>query len=173
MIKIEKLASQLQPLILFFFLLTVFSGCGRYYVEVYQKKVDAADLASTEVKSPDPRQKHPPYGQMLTVEWQLPQKLLVENPLVMLDVIFWDNVERHYVWPIQERRGFVTLPIVNKQFEKTGGVLAYRAKILTEEGVVFREWRHQLWVNLITTDEQPMLPPQSKAALLPNQDKDL
>jgi hypothetical protein len=176
MIKNKSLPGQLLNPILtaaYLILLTALSGCGRYYVEVYQKKIDATDLASTEVNTPDPRQEHPPYGQMLTVEWQLPQNLLVENPLVMLDVIFWDNIERHYVWPVQGRKGFVTLPIINKQFEKTGGVLAYRARILTEEGTVFREWRHQLWVNLISMDEQPTPPPQSKGASLTNQDKDL
>jgi len=156
-----------------FFLLLVFSACGRYYVEVYQKKIDASDLASSSIESPDPRSKHPPYGQMLAIEWQLPQKILSENPLVQLDVLFWDNVERHYVWPIQQRKGFVTLPIINGQFERTGGVLAYRARVLTEEGKLFREWRHQLWVNLITIDNESPPPPRSKAVSTPSQDMDL
>ncbi len=151
----------------------ILSGCGRYYVEVHQRKIDSSDLASSGIESPDPRLEHPPYGQLLTIEWQLPQKLLLENPLVLLDVIFWDNVERHYAWPIQRRKGFATLPIVDGQFEKTGGVIAYRAKVLTEEGQIFREWRHQLWVNLITIDNEPSPPPpRSKDGSRPNPDMD-
>lgn len=109
---------------------------------------------------------------MLAIEWQLPLDLLPKNPLVQLDVIFWDNVERHYVWPICDRIGYVTLKIINEEFEKTGGVLTYRARVLTEEGDIFREWRHQLWVNLITNDTASPPPPRPKPASMPNPSMD-
>ena len=144
-------------------LLLALSSCGRYNVAVHQKKIDATSLASFGAETPDPKLKHPPYGQMLAVEWQIPLDLLPKNPLVQLDVIFWDNIERHYVWPISHRKGYETLSIVNEEFERTGGVLTYRAKILTEDGKVFYEWRHRLWVNLITIDNGAPPPPRSKA----------
>jgi hypothetical protein len=125
---------------------------NRYYVGVYQQKVDGSSLASTGAGTPDPKQKHPPFGQMLVVEWQLPKDYLAQNPLVRLDVIYWDNVERSYVWPINDRKGYEILKILDEEYEKTGGILTYRARVMNEEGEIYREWRHMMWVHLITLD---------------------
>jgi hypothetical protein len=43
--------------------------------------------------------------------------------------------------------------LLNEEYEKSGGILTYKAQILTQEGEVFREWRHQLWVNLIQVSD--------------------
>ena len=142
-------------------------ACNRYYVGVYQQRVDGSSLASAGAGTPDPKLKHPPFGQMLVVEWQLPKEYLAQNPLIQLDVIFWDNIERRYVWPVNQRKGYETLKILDEDYEKTGGILTYRARVLDEEGTVFREWRHMLWVNLITA-EQDSHSLQSEPVSTPN-----
>lgn len=45
--------------------------------------------------------------------------------------------------------GWVTYKLFNEEYDKTGGILTYKAEIVTEDGTVYREWKHQLWVNLI------------------------
>ena len=61
------------------FLLFLFSGCQKYYLTVYQEKIDKDSLASTHVGSPDPRQKNPPKGQELIIEWQIPGEILKQK----------------------------------------------------------------------------------------------
>ncbi len=51
------------------------------------------------------------------------------------------------------RFGVETYSVLNKDFKKTGGFLAYRAEILTEDGEVYADWKHQLWVKLIDIDD--------------------
>jgi hypothetical protein len=140
---------------LFFFLnysllaLFLFSSCSRYYLSVYQESVHRESLASVYAGTPDPEQLHPPSGQKLIVEWQVPKAYLIENPLVQLNVLFWNNTEEHYVWPINQRRGYEILELLDNENAKREKILAYRARVLNEEGQVFREWRHMLWVQLI------------------------
>ncbi|MBS3903370.1 MAG: hypothetical protein KGZ30_03310 [Anaplasmataceae bacterium] len=149
------------------------SGCRRYYVEVYQQRVDASYLASNAVNTPDPRSSHPPLGQLFVVEWQVPLELLPKNPFIEFDANFLDYSERRYVFAINQRKGFKTFFVVDHEFIETGGIFTYRAKIKTEDGEVFREWRHQLWVNLITIDNSEQQPPQSNVSSKPNPSKDL
>lgn len=148
---------RIHPLLLFFAAsLLLLSGCKQYYLSVNQEWVDARYLASTNVSTPDPRQSHPPIGQMLIVDWRVPADVLKKNPQVVLDLILWDYTTREIKIPIKRRMDFETYRLFNEEYEKSGGILTYRAKIVTEDGDVFREWRHQLWVNLITVkDEAP------------------
>lgn len=109
---------------------------------------------------------------MFVIEWQVPLELLPKNAFIEFDANYWDNIERRYVIPINDRKGYKTLFVINDDFIETGGVFTYRAKIKTEDGKVFREWRHQLWVNLITIDNQELPPPESEVLSKPNLDTD-
>ncbi len=129
----------------------LFSGCG-HYVEVKRQKINAGYLASTSVGSPDPRQENPPLGEMLIIDWQVPLHLITKNPKLKLYVIYWDNEESEYAWPLKRWKGYRTFSVLNEEFVHTGGLLTYRAEIVTEDGKVYREWKHQLWVNLIKMD---------------------
>ncbi len=136
-------------------------GCSRYHVDVHQQKINASYLASSYVGSPDPRQEHPPLGEMLVIDWLLPQDLLEEHPSVMLHVIYWNNTEKSYNWPIKRRKGYLTLAVLDEEYEQTGGFLTYRAEIITQNGQVFRDWKHQLWVNLIKVEEDNTSDPEN------------
>lgn len=129
-------------------------SCNRYYVAVYQEKVDKKSLASYAVRTPDPKQEHPPYGQLIAIEWQIPASLLGENPFIEFDANFSNSTAKRYVFPINDRRGFVTLRVLDDEYIETGGTFSYRARIRTEDGALFREWRHQLFVHLITIEDE-------------------
>ena len=131
-------------------------SCQQYYLSVCQEWVDTSYLASTNVSTPDPRQAHPPLGQQLILDWRVPSEIFQRKPEVVIDLILWDYTTRRVQIPIHHRMDFATYKLLNEEYEKSGGILTYKAQIVTQDGVVFREWRHQLWVNLITVrDLQP------------------
>lgn len=136
----------------------VLSSCEKYYVAVNQQWVDVRYLASTHVRTPDPRQNHPPVGQMMIVDWRIPKSVIGKKPSIQLTMIFWDYTEKTVYFPIDDKMGWVTYKLLDEEYDKTGGILTYKAEIVTEEGTIFREWKHQLWVNLITLDQEPELP---------------
>lgn len=115
--------------------------------------MDARYLASTNVATPDPRQLHPPVGQLLVLDWRVSNEIFIKKPHIILDLIFWDYTTREVHIPIKRRMDYTSYRVVNEDYDKTGGVLTYKARIVTEDGEVFREWKHQLWVNLITVGE--------------------
>ncbi len=130
-------------------LLLPLASCKQYYLSLCQEWVDERYLASTHVGTPDFRQEHPPTGQMLIVDWRVPKEIFKKKPEVVLDLILWDYTTRQVRIPIKHRMDFATYRLFDEDYEKTGGILTYKAAIVTEEGQVFREWKHQLWVNLI------------------------
>jgi hypothetical protein len=136
--------------------LLLLPSCRQYYLSVCQEWVDVRYLASTNVHTPDPRQDHPPIGQMLILDWRIPKDLFSKKPEIVLDLILWDYTATQIRIPIKRRMDFATYRLFNEDYEKTGGILTYKAVIITENGKIFREWKHQLWVNLITvSDEKP------------------
>jgi hypothetical protein len=142
-----------MPFLVLFFLL-VCGGCRQYYLSICQEWVDVRYLASSHVLTPDPRQDHPPIGQMLILDWRVPKDIFNRRPEVVLDLILWDYTTRQVKIPIKRRMDFATYRLFNEEYERTGGILTYKAQIVTEDGKIYREWKHQLWVNLITIDQE-------------------
>ncbi len=131
----------------------VCSSCQTYYVSVFKQKIDRNYLASSHIGSPDPRQKNPPYGQMLTIDWNIPKSILDQHPKIVLDVIYWDNTHDVLYFPIDSRIGYTCYKLLNETYEAKKGFLAYKAHIVTENGTIYREWTHQLWVHWIQEEE--------------------
>lgn len=131
----------------------VLTGCEKYYLSLTQQNVDVNYLASTHVKTPDPRQAHPPTGEMIIIGWRIPKKILREKPTIDLHVIYWNYTEKVFHYPIKSRMGYVKYQDLDEEFASTQGILTYKADIRTEEGMIYKEWKHQLWVNLITPEE--------------------
>jgi hypothetical protein len=139
------------------FILFLAVGCDKYYVSVAQQWIDVRYLASTHVKTPDPRQDHPPVGQMMIVDWRVPKELLRKKPRIQLTILFWNYTEKIITFPINQRMGWVTYKILDEEYDQTKGILTYKAEITDEDGSLFREWKHQLWVELITVKENDPL----------------
>lgn len=144
-----------HPIIIGLLLLLV--SCDKYYLSVRQIPVDQKYLASTHVGSPDPRLAHPPLGQKLVVGWSVPSEILQKEPKVVLRLLFWDHSEKEIAYPIAYRTGYEVYSLLNEEFEKSKGLLTYRADIVMTDGQIYRTWKHQLWVNLIRLDEDASL----------------
>lgn len=136
-----------------FFLLLSLCSCRPYYISVMQKWVDERYLASTHVGTPDPRQEVPSIGQMLVVQWCVPSEILALNPIAILDLIFWDHTEQRICFPITRKLNYGYYRLFDQEYEEKGGILTYKATILTEDGCVYKECKHQLWVNLIKIED--------------------
>ncbi len=142
------------PLLLLPILMFFLPGCRQYYLSVCQEWIDIRYLASSHVSTPDPRQEHPPVGQKLILDWRVPKEILNEKPEVVLNLILWDYTTRQVRIPIKRRMDFSTYWLLDEEYQKTGGILTYKATIETQNGKIFREWKHQLWVNLITINQE-------------------
>lgn len=117
-----------------------------------QQWVDVRYLASSHAKTPDFRQENPPVGQILITSWRIPKEILNKHAEVVLEVLFWDYTKKIIHQPIDKKMDFFTFRLLDEEYEKSGGILTYQSKIVTEEGEIFREWKHQLWVELITIE---------------------
>jgi len=143
---------------LFFILpLCALFGCKQYYLSVCQEWVDVNYLASTAISTPDPRQENPPVGQMLILDWRVPKEIFDQNPVVILDLILWDYTTREIRIPIRHRMDFAAYRLLNEEYHKSEGILTYKARIETQDGTIFKEWRHQLWVNLIKISDAQVM----------------
>ena len=138
---------------LFLPIILLTAGCGKYYLSVQQQWIDINYLASTQVRTPDPRRSNPPLGQMIIIDWKIPNALLKEKPYILLDLIFWDYTTQTLKIPIEHPLDYTTYELLNEEYEKKGGILTYKAAIANQDGTLFKEAKHQLWVNLIRIED--------------------
>ena len=160
-------------ILLFFAVLATLSGCQKYYLSICQEKIGRDYLASTPIKSPDPRQENPPFGQQLIIEWQIPKNLLKEHPLIELQIVYKDYEEASFIYPISYRTGCVVNSLLGEDFQKRKGFLSYKADIKTEDGTVFREWKHQFWVKVIRLEESHETAPAKPESTWDERDLDV
>jgi hypothetical protein len=143
--------------------LLLLAGCERgTYLHVRREWVDGSYLASTHVGTPDPRQAHPPFGQQLVVYWWVPQSILNRDPKLVFQVIYWNFTQATFSFPIKSLTGYEALALLDDDYREKQGFLTYRIQIVTSDGDVFKDWKHQLWVNLIEMEEKKSeIPKQS------------
>lgn len=115
--------------------------------------VDVSYLASSHVDTPDPQRANPPRGQKIVLQWAVPPELLEKKPQIVFHMIYKNHTEKTLVYPIDSRLGYEVYSLLDKDYDETGGLLTYKADIITSDQQIYREWKHQLWVNLITLEE--------------------
>ncbi len=130
------------------------SGCSNPYLSVSQLRVDRTYLASTSVHTPDPRQEKPPFGQRLIIDWRVPSEVLEKNPRICLHLFFRNYEEQVITYPIHKRFGTQQYFLLNEEYEEKKGLLTYKAEIVTDDNALYKEWKHQMWVNLITVGDE-------------------
>lgn len=126
-------------------------GCQKGALYIQQQKVTSTYLASTNVGSPDPRT--PPSGQLLLAEWWIPAKIRAQQPFLRLHIVFQDTTSTCVEYPIRSMAGYETYFLVNKEFKKKGGFQSYKGEIVTQDGTVYADFTHQLWVEIINLDD--------------------
>ncbi|MCX6987206.1 MAG: hypothetical protein NT065_03495 [Chlamydiae bacterium] len=134
------------------------TGCQKYYLSLSNQKINVHSLASTYVHTPDKRQHSPPNGEMIVVDWRVPKEVLDKKPVIDLYVIYGDYTEKRFEYPIYKRMGYKTYKLINDEFLSSKGIITYCADLRLDDGEIYRSWKHQLWVNLITVeDDEPVI----------------
>lgn len=134
--------------------LLVFTACEKQSLAIKREWVGRNSLASTYVGSPDPRQKDPPRGQKLFMRWNVPSKMLEEEPTLILSILFRDLSEEKIYYPLDKKKGYAIYELLGEKYRKTKGFLSYKAEIVSQEGKVLKQWQHLLWAQLITVDDK-------------------
>gem|GEM_PF-941111 len=134
------------------------SGCQKYYISIAQEKVDRDYLASTALNTPDPRQKNPPVGEKLIVEWKLPREVVSAGSSLELHVIYRDYTEAFFTYPISHPMDYVVYTLIGSEYGSRKGILTYEAQVNTGAETPFLHWKHQLFTRLIVIrdEEQPV-----------------
>ncbi len=140
--------------VLCFLSLLLLSGCEKYYLSLTEQDIDVNYLASITAATPDKRQQNPPFGEMIVVDWRIPKELLAKNPVIDLYVVYGNYTEKSFQYPIRKKMGYVTYKDLNDEFALRKGIITYSADIRLEDGTLYKSWKHQLWVNLISLNEE-------------------
>jgi len=125
------------------------SGCYKNHLYVQHETVDRNFLASSHVRTPDPRQQHPPHGQRLLVSWDFPRSVFEKHLTLLMTVRFWDDTQETLSQPIERRRDFAVFYFPNELDGKDKRILTYRVEALDAKGKSAGLWEHQFWTKLI------------------------
>lgn len=115
-----------------------------------QEWIDRNFLASSHIRTPDPRQENPPVGQRLLVSWEFPRSTFAKELELFLTVRFWDDTQETFSQRMERRRDFTAFFFPS---DATGGkdrrILTYRVQAIAKTGEIVGEWDHQFWTKLI------------------------
>jgi len=144
-----------MPRHLFLCSLLLLAGCTKESrIRVDSQYLSRESLASYHVRTPDPRLNCPPVGQQLLLSWDFPKKWMKYDDLVITFRIRFGNYEEETVRLRPKRSGgMYCYRLLNEQYFSRCGIAAYKAT-LTAGGCPLAEWRHQLWVELITLHDE-------------------
>ncbi|MCX6990757.1 MAG: hypothetical protein NTX49_06835 [Chlamydiae bacterium] len=141
--------------VLCFLALTLLPGCEKYYLSLTEQDINVNYLASITAATPDKRQQNPPFGEMIVMDWRIPKELLAKNPVIDLHVVYGNYTEKSFQYPIRKKMGYVTYKDLNDEFALTKGIITYSADIRLDDGTLYKSWKHQLWANLISLNDDP------------------
>lgn len=125
------------------FLLT---SCAHERLSVYTEFISYENLASFHVGTPDPDLICPDYGQRITISWTVYRP--TENTTLLAKIRFRNLEEVEWVVQIDQPRGHISYPLINQEYERTGGILSYKVYLMEGEEMI-DETHHALWTELI------------------------
>jgi len=125
------------------------AACYKNHFNVQQEWIDRNFLASSHIRTPDPRQERPPVGQRLLVSWDFPRSIFEKHLLLCLTVRFWDDTQETISQPIERKRDFATFFFPQDSGSKDKRILTYRVQAISEKGEIVGAWDHQFWTKLI------------------------
>jgi hypothetical protein len=130
------------------------NSCAHENISVFSEYISETSLASYYVNTPDPNLYSPPTGQRLFISWNLPDEFLNYNSLKLKAQIRFRNRQEITLWiDVLKRKGRYIYTLLNKDFFATEGILTYKIQLFGDDNLL-DEWRHQIWVDLITFPDQ-------------------
>jgi hypothetical protein len=134
-------------------LIALLTACTPDRLSLFTAYINRESLASHYVGTPDPCLRELPEGQRLFVKWNVPAHYRRSMPMkLFLQIRLRDRTEISQTLTIFKCRGTYLYELVGKPFFESGGILTYRAKLFAGDQCL-GEWRHQIWVDLITVGQ--------------------
>ena len=128
-------------------------GCSENHLSVYSDFLSHENLASYHVGTPDPMLNNPPVGQRLIVSWSIPKEYLdYEDLHLMLTIRFRNREEFTQKICIHTVSGTYFYKLLNDDYFAVDGIRTYKVELIGA-GCVLEQWRHQIWAELITLDQ--------------------
>jgi hypothetical protein len=128
------------------------SSCTGTSLSVQTDFLTDESLASYYVQTPDPLLNCGSVGQRMLISWRFPKVYLESSDMYIIVHIRYKNREEEDIRLNNLRTsGTYVFSILNDEFFETEGILTYKAQLFADE-IILLEWRHQLWVELITLD---------------------
>lgn len=144
----------MKKIFVFFILFILTGSCYRNYLYVHHEKMDSSYLASTYIGTPDPRQKHPPMGQQISISWDFPLSVYKENLTLITTIRFWNNEQDVFVHKVERKRGYVFYKFQAATEDKTKKILTYKVDVINEDQKLVDQWKHQFWKELIKINKE-------------------
>ncbi len=139
----------LRFLSLFLLFLT---SCSPPMLTVEKYYITREKLASFHVSTPDLSKFRPTQGQLLVINWSLPDATYDSPNLHMyLTLRFRNREEATIEIPVTRQCGSYYYFHVNSPYYCKGDVVTYKAELFSDDEIV-AAWYHQLYCNLITFD---------------------
>jgi hypothetical protein len=130
------------------------TGCSSTGISVQNQYFSREDLASHIIGTPDPERNCPPIGQRLIIQWKYPHDAVeTANMQLVLTVRLRDYTEERLIIPINNSRGTYLYELRNQRYFDSCGIATYKIETWAC-GRLVDVWRHQLWTDLITIDQQ-------------------
>ncbi|MDF2577738.1 MAG: hypothetical protein K0S74_1222 [Chlamydiales bacterium] len=127
------------------------NGChSNSSLTVKEFTIKPSELASTKIRSPDPRKKVDWKGSELLVRWNLTaQQYSKDNTYLNLTLHYQNHTEEVVKIPLKQRRGSLTYQLIGDKFKETKGLSTYRVEVYSQ-GEVMAIYEHFLWAELIS-----------------------
>ncbi len=131
------------------------TACHREMLSIRTEEVTCGSLASTRIRTPDPRKDKPYLGQNLIIHWNIPSFLFQEPDIrVVLRVRYGNREEKEIVIPLFARTGSYVESLMNEEYHSKQGIVTYSAEVKAGDKII-GTWKHQLWVDILRIDSPP------------------
>ncbi len=144
----------MRSLILFLLLGLSITSCYKNHLYVQHDKLNKDYLASTYVGTPDPRLKHPPEGQRISVAWDFPLSLFRKDLSLILTVRLWDNTQDVFTSKVEVKRGYKIYMFQDDSVQKSKRILTYKVDVVSPDGQIVDQWKHQFWKKQIKINKE-------------------
>ncbi|MBI3900853.1 MAG: hypothetical protein HY324_01725 [Chlamydiia bacterium] len=105
-------------------------------------------LASSRVNTPDP-QMGAFVGEQIVIAWHLPRRYRCHPASILLHVRYGDHTLATFEKSLDTEKGWWIYRLLSGEYQCHKGILSFDAQLLCA-GEVVDEWRHSLWVPVIT-----------------------
>lgn len=142
-------------------LMCLFSGCAREELTVFTEYVSIESLPSYRIGTPDPHLYCPDIGEKLHIQWSTPKSCHYKTLDLHLSILFGNKEKADEWFSLEKPTGIYVYPLLNKAYWEKGGIFTFRVELYAD-GLLIKQWRHQLWAERFDIDQGLKITPSSE-----------